>query len=90
MLLWNGVFNPSRVTQHGKTHEFTCAMFRIHPRTREFEVFCEGTSNPWGIAWDVEGSAFSSAWTCAASWACTVRASRWCSPVRPACLRADA
>jgi len=36
-------------------------MFRIHPRTRDFEVFCEGTSNPWGIAFDGEGSAFVSA-----------------------------
>lgn len=58
---WNGVFNPSRVTYRGKTHEFTCAIFRIHPRTRDFEIFCEGTSNPWGIAWDNEGSAFASA-----------------------------
>jgi putative membrane-bound dehydrogenase-like protein len=58
---WNGVFNPSRVTYRGKTHEFTCAIFRIHPRTRDFELFCEGTSNPWGIAWDLEGSAFASA-----------------------------
>ncbi len=31
------------------------------PRTREFELFCEGTSNPWGVAWDSEGSAFVSA-----------------------------
>ena len=30
-------------------------MFRIHPRTREFQLFCEGTSNPWGIAWDTRG-----------------------------------
>jgi putative membrane-bound dehydrogenase-like protein len=58
---WNGVFNRSRVTQHGKTFDFTCALFRINPRTRDFELFCEGTSNPWGIAWDTEGSAFSSA-----------------------------
>ncbi len=58
---WNGVFNPSKITYRGKTHEFTCAIFRIHPRTRDFEVFCEGTSNPWGIAWDNDGSAFSSA-----------------------------
>ncbi|MBI5760641.1 MAG: c-type cytochrome [Planctomycetales bacterium] len=41
--------------------KFTCAMFRIHPRTREFQIFCEGTSNPWGIAFDGEGSAFVSA-----------------------------
>ncbi|MBI1899768.1 MAG: hypothetical protein HYS13_01480, partial [Planctomycetia bacterium] len=41
--------------------KFTCAMFRIHPRTREFQIFAEGTSNPWGIAFDTEGSAFISA-----------------------------
>ena len=41
--------------------KFTCAMFRIHPRTREFQVFCEGTSNPWGIAFNDEGEAFVSA-----------------------------
>lgn len=57
----NGVFNQSRVEQKGKVFEFTCALFRIHPRTREFQVFCEGTSNPWGVAFDGEGSAFVSA-----------------------------
>jgi len=41
--------------------KFTCAMFRIHPRTREFQIFCEGTSNPWGIAFNDEGEAFVSA-----------------------------
>jgi putative membrane-bound dehydrogenase-like protein len=57
----NGVFNRSVVEQNGETFDFTCAMFRIHPRTRKFELFCEGTSNPWGIAFDEEGSAFISA-----------------------------
>jgi putative membrane-bound dehydrogenase-like protein len=57
----NGVFNASKVKQGDKTFEFTCALFRIHPRTREFQIFCEGTSNPWGVAWDTEGSAFVSA-----------------------------
>ena len=57
----NGVFNFSKVTHQGKTFEFTCALFRIHPKTREFEIFCEGTSNPWGVAWNPEGSAFVSA-----------------------------
>lgn len=57
----NGVFNPAHVTQDGKTHDFTCAVFRIHPVTRKFELFAEGTSNPWGIAFDDEGSLFVSA-----------------------------
>jgi putative heme-binding domain-containing protein len=57
----NGVFNHSHVKQRGKDFVFTCALFRIHPKTREFQLFCEGTSNPWGIAWDNEGSAFVSA-----------------------------
>jgi putative membrane-bound dehydrogenase-like protein len=57
----NGVFNRSVVEQNGKTFDFTCALFRIHPRTREFQLFAQGTSNPWGVAWDTEGSAFVSA-----------------------------
>jgi len=58
---WNGVFNPSSIAYRGKTYDFTCAIFRIHPKTRDFELYCEGTSNPWGLAWDREGSAFASA-----------------------------
>ncbi|WP_339907436.1 PVC-type heme-binding CxxCH protein [Symmachiella dynata] len=57
----NGVFNHSHVRQNGKEFDFTCALFRINPRTREFELFSEGTSNPWGVTWDEEGSAFISA-----------------------------
>jgi putative heme-binding domain-containing protein len=57
----NGVFNFSHVKHKGKDYEFTCALFRIHPQTRDFELFAEGTSNPWGVAWDNEGSAFFSA-----------------------------
>ena len=66
----NGVFNHSHV-RYGKGNpnfkpkhpgwKFTCAMFRIHPRTRKFEVFAEGTSNPWGIAFNNDGEAFISA-----------------------------
>src|SRR5262249_13439314 len=57
----NGVFNHSHVNHRGKDYRFTCTMFRIHPKTRDFQLFCEGTSNPWGIAFDPEGSAFVSA-----------------------------
>ncbi len=57
----NGVFNHSRVKQGDREFVFNCAMFRIHPQTREFQLFSEGTSNPWGIGFDHEGSAFVSA-----------------------------
>ncbi len=57
----NGVFNYSTIRQDGLEFKFTCAMFRIDPHTRQFEVFAEGTSNPWGIAFDDEGEAFVSA-----------------------------
>ncbi|MEZ6056633.1 MAG: c-type cytochrome [Planctomycetaceae bacterium] len=66
----NGVFNYCDV-KYSKTNpnykedhpgwKFTCAMFRIHPKTREFQIFAEGTSNPWGIAFNNEGDAFISA-----------------------------
>ena len=57
----NGVFNPSTIEQKKKHFDFSGAMFRIHAKTREFQIFCQGTSNPWGIAFDGEGSAFISA-----------------------------
>jgi putative membrane-bound dehydrogenase-like protein len=57
----NGVFNRSVVKYRGKTYDFTAALFRIHPKTRDFELFCEGTSNPWGVAFNQDGEAFISA-----------------------------
>ena len=57
----NGVFNNSHIEQDGRRFDFTCAMFRIDPRTHKFELFAEGTSNPWGIAWNDRGDAFLSA-----------------------------
>ncbi len=66
----NGVFNFGHVKYPETSPHFkadhpgwpiTCALFRIHPKTREFQVFCEGTSNPWGVAFDQDGSAFISA-----------------------------
>lgn len=66
----NGVFNHSHVRYSKENRNYreghpgwpiTCALWRIHPVTREFQVFCEGTSNPWGVAIDGEGSFFVSA-----------------------------
>ena len=57
----NGVFNNSHIVSKGKVFDFTCAMWRVHPKTHEFQLFCQGTSNPWGLVWDPEGSALVSA-----------------------------
>jgi putative heme-binding domain-containing protein len=66
----NGVFNYCNVKHRGKEIPFTCAMFRINPvadregewkGTHDFQLFAEGTSNPWGIAWNGDGEAFLSA-----------------------------
>ena len=54
----NGVFNQCAVrSNNGTEYKFNCALWRVHPRTREFQVVAEGTSNPYGLAWDSEGSA---------------------------------
>ena len=54
----NGVFNQcSILSNNGKRYDFTCALWRVHPRTREFQIVAEGTSNPYGLGWDTEGSA---------------------------------
>src|SRR5438093_5963499 len=37
------------------------AVARYHPRTKKFEVFADGTSNPWGVDFDRSGNAFVSA-----------------------------
>lgn len=66
----NGVFNYCNVKHRGREIPFTCAMFRINPvadtdgewkGTHDFQLFAEGTSNPWGIAWNGDGEAFLSA-----------------------------
>lgn len=66
----NGVFNHSHVRYAKDNPNFdekhpgwktTCCLWRIYPRTWEFELYAEGTSNPWGIAFDPEGEAFVSA-----------------------------
>jgi putative heme-binding domain-containing protein len=66
----NGVFNHCLVRHRGQEHAFNCALWRIDPvpdadgpwaGTHAFELFAEGTSNPWGIAWNEDGEAFLSA-----------------------------
>jgi putative membrane-bound dehydrogenase-like protein len=59
----NGVFNPSTVKDPAsdKVYKFTCAIWRYHPPTKRFELFCEGTSNPWGLDYNRAGEWFISA-----------------------------
>ena len=66
----NGVFNRSHVRypeanpHYEADHPgwpFTCAVWRLHPETLEFQIFAEGTSNPWGIAINAVGDFFLSA-----------------------------
>ncbi|HEY3392299.1 MAG TPA: PVC-type heme-binding CxxCH protein [Lacipirellulaceae bacterium] len=54
----NGVFNQcSILSNNGKRYDFNCALWRVHPRTHDFQIVAEGTSNPYGLGWDSEGSA---------------------------------
>ena len=54
----NGVFNGASVQNDGKTFDFTCAIWRWHPKTRKFELFAQGTSNPWGLDYNRQGDWF--------------------------------
>jgi len=56
----NGVFNASMVKSpgDGKVYNFTCAIWRYHPKTKIFELFAEGTSNPWGLDFNRQGDWF--------------------------------
>ncbi len=35
-----------------------CAIWRFHPVTKKFEVFCHGGTNPWGLDWNEDGQLF--------------------------------
>ncbi|MBI5774734.1 MAG: c-type cytochrome [Verrucomicrobia bacterium] len=64
LYLTHGVFTHSKVkvpeaTEPGVT--VNAAVARFHPRTKKFEVFADGTSNPWGVDFDRTGNAFISA-----------------------------
>jgi putative membrane-bound dehydrogenase-like protein len=58
----HGVFTHSRVGKPGtpkaEREPLNAGVWRLHPRTREFEVFAWGTSNPWGVDFDEHGQAF--------------------------------
>ncbi len=65
LYMTHGVFTHSKVVQPGADEDeamiMNAAVGRVHPRTRRFEVFADGTSNPWGVDFDRHGHAFISA-----------------------------
>ncbi|MDG1890207.1 MAG: dehydrogenase [Verrucomicrobiota bacterium] len=58
----HGVFCPSMVGRPGTPMEerqrVDAAVWRYHPTKHLFEVFAEGTSNPWGLDFNGHGQAF--------------------------------
>ncbi len=58
----HGVFTHSNVGKPGASDEertkLNGAVWRYHPTLHEFEVFSEGTSNPWGIDFNDHGHPF--------------------------------
>lgn len=64
LYMTHGVFTHSRVkipeaSAPGVT--VNAAVARYHPQTKKFEVFADGTSNPWGVDFDRYGNAYVSA-----------------------------
>ncbi len=61
----HGVFTHSNVGKPGASKEertpINAGIWRYHPTRHKFEVFAEGTSNPWGVDFDDHGQAFATA-----------------------------
>jgi putative membrane-bound dehydrogenase-like protein len=69
----HGVFTTSKVTPTRRVSEgsargadatplapveLNAGVWRYQPETKKFEIFAEGTSNPWGMDFDNEGNCF--------------------------------
>src|SRR5216117_1015700 len=65
LYMTHGVFTRSKVKDPNDPNDggvtMDAAVARYHPRTKKFEVFADGTSNPWGVDFDRAGNAFVSA-----------------------------
>lgn len=58
----HGVFTHSKVGKPGTPDDqrkpINAGIWRYHPVRHEFEIFAEGTSNPWGLDYDKHGEFF--------------------------------
>jgi putative membrane-bound dehydrogenase-like protein len=58
----HGVFTHSNVGKPGTPDDqrtpLNCGVWRYHPVRHTFEVFAQGTSNPWGLDYDQHGEFF--------------------------------
>ena len=58
----HGVFTHSKVGKPGTPEDkripINAGVWRYHPLRHEFEIFAEGTSNPWGLDYDQHGEWF--------------------------------
>ncbi|HXH99279.1 MAG TPA: PVC-type heme-binding CxxCH protein [Sphingobacteriaceae bacterium] len=58
----HGVFTHSNVGKPGAPDseriKLNGSVWRYHPTAKKFEMFSEGTSNPWGIDWNDYGHSF--------------------------------
>jgi len=65
LYMTHGVFTHSKVRNPDDPKDdgvvMDAAIGRYHPRTKKFEVFADGTSNPWGMDFDRAGNFFVSA-----------------------------
>lgn len=57
---WLYGVNGSTTTCNIRGIEFQQGIWRYHPRTREFELFCEGGGNTFGLTFDERGNLFQS------------------------------
>jgi putative membrane-bound dehydrogenase-like protein len=90
----HGVFTHSLVGKPGAPAQdrvpITAGIWRYHPTRHTFEVFAEGTSNPWGLDFDEHGQMFIEACVIPHMWHTAQRQQpqRLCRR-RPRPLRAD-
>lgn len=46
-----GAAAPKAEAEAQRGIKMNAAVWRLHPKTKKFEIFSEGTSNPWGMDW---------------------------------------